>query len=222
MTRRGLFSLLVLSAVLGIGLLADPPEAAAKMYRWTDDQGEVHFTLGLDSVPLPYQRKAILIGEVAEPTGSRPVAPAARAEPGAPLGGARIKFEPGKKIIVEARINGRGTARLLLDTGADGTMINPLVLSAMGVSYRGARPGTGTGTSGTVYIYYVRVDSIEVGEAKYGPLMVASHDAGFGLDDDGLLGRDFLDRFTVDIDNEAGIVTLTPKQSRRPEREQSR
>ncbi len=28
---------------------------------------------------------------------------------------------------------------------------------------------------------------------------------------DGLLGRDFLDRFTVNIDNNAGVVTLTPR-----------
>ncbi len=134
------------------------------------------------------------------------------AVPGAPSGGARIQFTPGKKIVVEARVNGRGPARLILDTGADGTMINPAVLSALGVSRRGARPGTGTGIGGTVYMYLVRVDSLEVGEAKYGPLMVAAHDAGLGLDVDGLLGRDFLDKFAVNIDNGAGIVTLTPKQ----------
>ena len=213
MTPRMLVALAALLAVLGIGLLADPQEAAAQMYRWTDDQGETHFTLGLDSVPVPYQRKAILIGEVAEPAGSRPVAPAARAEPGAPAGGARINFTPGQKIVVEARINGRGPVRLMLDTGADKTMINPAVLSAMGVSYRGARQGTMGGVGGSADFYYVRVDRIELGEARYGPLMVASHDGGFGLDHDGLLGRDFLDRFTVNIDNEAGIVTLTPKQN---------
>jgi len=212
MTRLGLSSLLVLLAVLGIGLLADPPEAAAQMYRWTDDQGEAHFTLGIDSVPLRYRRKAVLMGEIAEPPGSRPSGPAVPAAPGAPSGGARIQFTPGKKIIVEARINGRGPARLILDTGADGTMINPAVLSALGVSNRGARPGKSTGIGGTVYMYLVRVDSVEVGEAKYGPLMVASHDMGWGLDFDGLLGRDFLDKFTVNIDNGAGIVTLTPKQ----------
>jgi len=39
---------------------------------------------------------------------------------------------------------------------------------------------------------------------------VVSHDSELGQGD-GLLGRDFLDRFTVNIDNAAGIVTLTPR-----------
>ncbi len=212
MTRLGLSALLVLLAVLGIGLLADPREAAAQMYRWTDDQGEAHFTLGIDSVPPRYQRKAVLMGEIADPPGSRPPAPSTAAAPAAPPGGARIQFTPGKRIVVEARINGRGSARLILDTGADRTMINPAVLSALGVSYQGAQPGRGRGIGGTIDTFYVRVDSIEMGEAKHGPLMVASHDMGWGLDYDGLLGRDFLDKFTVNIDNGAGIVTLTPKQ----------
>jgi len=51
----------------------------------------------------------------------------------------------------------------------------------------------------------------------YGPLIVISHDTGFGLEKfglekmDGLLGRDFLDNFTITVDNAAGVLTLTPK-----------
>jgi len=60
----------------------------------------------------------------------------------------------------------------------------------------------------------VRVETIEVGEAKFGPLMVMSHDLGWGLDYDGLLGRDFLNNFTVNIDSGAGVVTLSPKGAR--------
>jgi hypothetical protein len=58
----------------------------------------------------------------------------------------------------------------------------------------------------------VRLDSIEVSGAKYGPLLVLSHDAGFcPQTGDGLLGRDYLDYFTITIDNVAGLPTLTPK-----------
>jgi len=56
----------------------------------------------------------------------------------------------------------------------------------------------------------VRVESIEASGARSGPLLVVSHDTGFGQGD-GLLGRDFLDQFSVNIDNTAGLVTLTPK-----------
>lgn len=204
--------MLVLLAVLGIGLLADPPEAAAQMYRWTDDQGEAHFTLGIDSVPPRYQRKAVLMGEIADPPGSRPPTPSTAAAPAAPSGGARIQFTPGKAIMVTAKINDGGTAQLELDTGASATTINPAVLTALGVSYRTVRRGVMKGVTGQADVWFVSVRSIDVGGARFGPLWVVAHDTGSGIGSDGLLGRDFLDKFTVNIDNGAGIVTLTPKQ----------
>jgi predicted aspartyl protease len=122
----------------------------------------------------------------------------------------RIGFTPGQPLIVAARINGGGPARLMLDTGAARTVINPAVLQALGVSYRDARRGAIKGVTGEAEVLAVRVESLEVEGAAYGPLLVVSHDTGFGHGD-GLLGRDFLDHFTVNIDNTAGVVTLTPK-----------
>jgi len=49
-----------------------------------------------------------------------------------------------------------------------------------------------------------------VGQARVGALTVLAQD----MDDprgDGLLGRDFLDQFTVTIDNAVGRVTLRPR-----------
>jgi hypothetical protein len=205
---------LVVVTALGCAVLAEPRSASAQMYRWTDAAGETHFTEGLESVPPEFRPRAVLMGEPSQPAAGAPaVRSAVKAAP-VPAGGARIEFKPGKRIMVEARINGRGPARLVLDTGADRTLVNPVVLSALGVSYRNARLGRSTGIGGTVDSYFVRVESIEIGEAKFGPLMVMSHDMGWGLDHDGLLGRDFLNNFTVNIDNEAGIVILSPKRPR--------
>ena len=89
-------------------------------------------------------------------------------------------------------------------------MINPRALAAFGVSMRDAQRGTLQGVTGTTDTLAVRLESLEVASARVGPLMVVSHDSGPGTGD-GLLGRDFLDRFTVNIDNTAGVVTLTPK-----------
>jgi predicted aspartyl protease len=98
----------------------------------------------------------------------------------------------------------------LLDTGADKTMINPRVLVAAGVSL--SRPvGTTrvTGVAGSDQVNFVVIDSLEIGEARVGRMPVASYDvSGAG---DGLLGRDFLDRFTINIDSANGVVTLSPK-----------
>jgi predicted aspartyl protease len=125
---------------------------------------------------------------------------------------ARIPFTPGQPIVVSARINGGGNTQLILDTGAQGTLISPTALAALGISYRNAVRGSIKGVTGDANVLAVRIDSIEVEGARVGPLMVVSHDPGLGSGRDGLLGRDFLDNFIVTIDSAARVVTLTPKK----------
>jgi hypothetical protein len=206
MTSRMLLSLAALAAVM----LTAPFAAWAQIYRWTDDQGKTYYSDGIQSIPSRYRATAVPIGF------NTPAAPAGQStgssSPAAPAGPTKIQFTPGRPIIVTARINGSGTAQLELDTGASITTINPIVLSALGISFRDARKGSIKGVTGEANVLAVQVESIDVSGATFGPLWVVSHDAGFGPDRDGLLGRDFLDHFAVNIDNAAGFVTLTPKQ----------
>ena len=64
------------------------------------------------------------------------------------------------------------------------------------------------GVTGMSYTDAVWVASVEVGEAKVGPLLVLAYDAGL-RGADGLLGRDFLAKFSVTIDPKEQLVTLT-------------
>jgi len=136
-----------------------------------------------------------------------------RVRPGAakPAGTSVIKYTPGQRILVDVKINGSYTTRLLLDTGADRTMISPRTLQAAGVAItRPVATGQITGATGTDKIDYVVVDSLEVGDARVGKMPVGSYElAGDG--GEGLLGRDFLDQFKVTMDAAAGEVHLTPK-----------
>jgi predicted aspartyl protease len=125
---------------------------------------------------------------------------------------ARIPFTPGQPIMVSAKINGGGTTQLILDTGAQGTLISPTALAALGISYRDAVRTSIKGVTGDANALAVKIDSIEVDGARVGPLMVVAHDSGLGSGRDGLLGRDFLDNFIVNIDSAARLVTLTPKK----------
>jgi predicted aspartyl protease len=184
-----------------------PATARAQMYRWTDEQGGTHYSQGIDSVPARFRSKAELLVYP-----ERPAAPAASPSP---AGGeasrlTRISFTPGKPIMVSAKINGEGSAQLMLDTGASVTVINPRVLAGMGIGSRDALRGSVKGATGAADVLFVPVQSIEVGGARSGPLRVAAHDVDLGQGD-GLLGRDFLDQFTVNIDNTAGVVTITAK-----------
>ena len=140
----------------------------------------------------------------------RPTASKSAAE--APKGGTAIRYTPGQPIMVDVKINGTTSARLLLDTGADSTMINPRALVAAGASL--SRPigmTRMTGVTGSEHVNIVMIDSLEIGEARVGRMQVASYDIAGSRGSDGLLGRDFLDRFTVNIDSTNGVVTLSPK-----------
>jgi Aspartyl protease/Domain of unknown function (DUF4124) len=208
-----------IALAIGVLLSVAPRAASAQIYRWTDERGEVRYSQGIHSVPPRFRGSAVMMAPASPPPAAAP----APASPGAPepaaadpataaTGAARIPFVPGQPIMVTARINGGGTTQLLLDTGAQGTVISPTALAALGISYRNAVRGSIKGVTGDANVLAVRVESIEVEGARFGPLMVVSHDAGLGSGRDGLLGRDFLDNFVVTIDSSARVVTLSPKK----------
>ncbi|HTO11424.1 MAG TPA: aspartyl protease family protein [Candidatus Binatia bacterium] len=204
--RRVLPVALSLSALLA----ACPPAARAEIYRYVDEKGQASYVDGIENVPERFRRVATPIGMRNAPAATAPAGSGAGG-PSKPTGAAVIKYTPGQRIVVDVKINGTFTAKLLLDTGADRTMISPRTLQAAGVTInRPVASGQITGATGTDKIDYVVVDSLEVGEARVGKMPVASYElAGDG--GEGLLGRDFLDQFKVTIDAAAGEVHLAPK-----------
>ena len=98
----------------------------------------------------------------------------------------------------------------MLDTGADRTMVAPRVLWRLGISTADTPQAEIRGVTGIGYGNAVYVSSVEVGEARVGPLRIIAHDADLTRAD-GLLGRDFLEHFTVTIDARERMVTLVPR-----------
>lgn len=123
-----------------------------------------------------------------------------------------IPYTAGRPIIAVVRLNGgRSTARLILDTGADSSMVKPELLAAAGVDLsRPAARGEASGITGKVRLSYFTVDFEVAGHRAR-----VTHVAAFNRYDDhfadGLLGRDYLDRFKVVMDPAAGTVTLVPR-----------
>lgn len=209
---NGLLPVLAVGLALGSLLSGAITPASAQIYRWTDERGEVRFSQGIHSVPPQFRGGAVIVGSPSQAPPPAPATPEPAAPSAQPAGVARIPFTPGQPIMVSAKINGGGTTQLILDTGAQGTLISPTALAALGVSYRNAVRGSIKGVTGDANVLAVRIESIEVEGARVGPLMVVSHDSGLGAGRDGLLGRDFLDHFIVTIDSAARVVTLTPKK----------
>ena len=200
-------TMLAVACALAGAVLLVPGSSSAQTYRWTDDRGNTFYGQGLDSVPQRYRREAVPLNFPSGPSAAEG-AVTSEAVPKGEL--VRIPFKPGQRIMVDARVNGTGSVRLVLDTGADVTTINPRALSSLGVSFRDALRGGIRGVTGTADVLAVTIESLEIGAAKVGPLRIVSHDSG-SFAGDGLLGRDFLDHFQVSIDNAAGLVTLSAK-----------
>ena len=181
-----------------------PGLALGDIYYWMDDQGTQHYTTRLESIPEPYRSKAIPLPLPTSP----PVPPEITPRP-SPKGLTKIPFTPGSPVLVSVKINGGGPITLILDTGADRTMVAPAALSRLGISFENALRGVIRGVTGASHAEAVWVNSVEIEEAKVGPLLIVAHDADL-KGADGLLGRDFLANFNVTIDPKEQVVTLAP------------
>lgn len=115
------------------------------------------------------------------------------------------------RILVPVTLNGSQTATLLLDTGADASLLSPAVARRLGLA-----PGTGA-PSMTVEIVggqhitipVVRLHSLRVGELAVEELDVGVYEAAPGQPDvQGLLGGDFLRSFRVTVDRAAKRLIL--------------
>ena len=183
--------------------------AHAQIYRYTDERGNAVYVDGAHAVPERHRATAVPLPLHNTPASATPVAaPAPAADP---AGGTTIAFTPGQRIVTDARINDSTSVRLLVDTGADRTVIAPRALVAAGVSLtKGTKSEQVKGVAGTAETQRVLVESLAVGPARVARLAVYALDVdqpGF----EGLLGRDFLEQFHVSIDSSRGVVTLKPK-----------
>jgi predicted aspartyl protease len=202
------------AAALGLSLslliLALASPALAQIYRYTDERGQNAYVDGLQNVPERFRATAVPLG-----LRNAPAAPASAPAAGAagkPSGAAVLKYTPGRPIMVDATINGGSTVKLLLDTGADRTLVSPRALTAAGVTIgKPVASGNITGATGSDRIDFVVVESLEVGTARVTKLPVGSYELAGSAPGDGLLGRDFLDQFNMEIDASKGEVRLAPK-----------
>src|SRR5213592_3960030 len=114
------------AAALAICLVATP--AAAQLYRWTDGEGTVHYTADLDAIPSAYRDAAELL------SAPQPRPAAARG-----LEPTELRVDPGAPITVAARLNGVPLT-LVVDTGADRTVLSPSVIERAGLDDQSRRP----------------------------------------------------------------------------------
>lgn len=187
-------------ALAALTALAAP--AGAQLYRWTDADGVVRYTNDLQAIPSAFRAGAQDIGS----PQARPPAPA---PPPPAVDPTVIPFSAGGPIRTAVHLNGVALT-LLLDTGADRTVISPSAVARAGLDARAGRPIQIIGVTGGAPALEMMVPRLDVAGARVGPLAIVVHEVGVA-DVDGLLGRDVLDYFTLTVDTAAGRAVLTPR-----------
>ena len=192
---------------------------AAEIYRWTDENGRLHFSQDIERVPPAQRQRAkedakrqrthdplqIYIDPVARDAGGTIDAPAARASLGG-RGTMRIPFERhGTLMRVEVLLNGRVRTPFFIDTGASGVSIPWAVAQQLGIQITDETPRIQIRTAnGVISEPYVRLRSVQLGPAKVENLQAAVS----GSMDIGLLGGAFFNNFVYQVDAAAGVITL--------------
>ncbi len=188
-----------LAALATIVTLVSP--AWAQLYRWTDAAGTIYYTTDLATIPPAYRDSARDIGA---PTPGPQHAP-----PPPPAAAAIVIPYTGGPLVVDASLNGV-PLRLVLDTGADRTLISPAAMARAGFAVTGGTPVHIRGVTGDAVAALVSVPRLDVAGTQLGPVAVVVH-ALPGQSVDGLLGRDVLDAFTLTVDAVSQRAILVPR-----------
>lgn len=123
-------------------------------------------------------------------------------------------------VYIQGRINGKGPAALLVDTGAGGLVLDQARAAALGLSGAGAMPLRGAG-EGKLDAGLVALPTVELGGASFGfevaytaPLTALSHYEGRPME--AVMGYELLGHYVAEFDYAAPAVRLHDPASFQP------
>ena len=217
------------AVVSAVAVISAAAPSGAEIYRWTDEEGRVHFTQSLNEVPRQYRRQAehnatrssasrspvqTYSTKPARQSGKTPPAsraPSARSTRSTGGTGGkgevhRIRVQrAGTSMYVNVRLNNSVTAPFIIDTGASDVLVPGDVARQLGLDLENARTQRYRTANGVIESPVVMLRSVKLGTAvvENVPASVSDHM------NVGLLGLSFFNHFNYNIDAARGIVTLT-------------
>jgi predicted aspartyl protease len=105
-------------------------------------------------------------------------------------------------------------ARLQIDTGASGLVINRAVANRAGLKPFSRFEIGGVGSEGRRSAYYAYADDIKIGPLEFRDCQVEVIDQGNVVDIDGLIGADVFSNFWITLDYPMRKLTLAPLPAR--------
>lgn len=201
--------------------------ASAEIFHYVDDQGRKVYVNSESQIPHQYRdrvesRKEVAGGSSAAQTDSQLLnirremstglkkLDEALAELVTPV---EVK---GNQVIVPVRAvygNRRADTRMLLDTGASGTVFHQDALDGLnGATYRAGQARVASGEM--IEVHGINLDRIEIGPFKIKSTRAMIIDPVSGAGHDGLLGMDFLRQVDYRVDYEAERIIWMPDRYR--------
>jgi aspartyl protease family protein len=108
-------------------------------------------------------------------------------------------------FVTMGMING-GTVRFLVDTGATMVALPAAEARRLGISYKQGRLGYSKTANGTVPVYQIKLDTVQVGDVVINQVDATVMEGGLDI---ALLGMTFLNR--TEMKREGTVMTLTKR-----------
>lgn len=124
----------------------------------------------------------------------------------------RIPFQlDGNHIYLKVKVNNSSPLSFILDSGAGSNCLDLDLAQKMGIQTMGKVEAKGVG--GSTDASFLQVDSVVVGglillDQKMASIRLSSLGRFDGMDIDGILGYDFLNRFVVGIDYQNQMISI--------------
>jgi clan AA aspartic protease (TIGR02281 family) len=187
-------------------LLIMPLLTPGAVYRWKDRNGKTHYSSALPSTPvedleikqddhwIPYSAD---LAPTPQPT---------------PVSRAIVPYRQNHSIMtVSVTLNQRLERMFAIDTGASYTIISHDVAEALQLQPNpDLAPLTLQTANGQIQAPLVNIDTLTIGHFTSHNVIAAIHDIQNGSTLSGLLGLNFLNRFTMTVDSARQQITLTP------------
>ena len=185
---------------------------ALDMYRWTDENGELHVATSLEDVPEKYRDQITkMTAGPATKVAPSPEQPQPEVEESD-----STRFEipyvnegSTQRVIIPVKFNDRVIAPMALDTGSPGMVISVELAAKLGVFSRdnGTLLTEASGIGGSTAAILTIIDSISVESARdvFVPTTIT---AGMSNEFDGLVGMNLLANYTVSIDSQKKVVVF--------------
>jgi clan AA aspartic protease (TIGR02281 family) len=198
-----------------IFLLLMSVSAHGEFYKWTDRDGKVHFTDNISGIPPEYRHQVEGRSSAPPSRQSTPQTSSRGASPRPSAGDMPTSkhytvplLRVGNALFVDVVLNGFLQSRLLVDTGAELTVISMALAKQLALNLDEAATVPLQSVSGVFLAPLTKVKSITVGGVTIRDVEVVVHDIAQGSSG-GLLGMSFLDNFQVTMHAAEGSMTLT-------------